>query len=381
VRKKPGHRALALLIVALICVALGGGRAEAAEPTAYELPDATHARSLAVANDGTVWFAPRRGSEWSGGHGPVVAALTPGGSVAEYDVKGIGSVGHVALGPADEVWISGESGRFHKEVFEIARLSPTGQVERRFIVGHGDGPYLSFVRELSVSANAVWFVRQRSSRPESIERLDPTSGAIRQFVLRPRCRATALQPAPDGTLWFTEKCGDYVSRGPSTPTDASLGRIEPNGRIVRQSIVAADYPVALAIGPEGTVWFGALRRYNHPDQIGRLTKAGNLAEFPVPDGFPTSIAVGAEGRLWFQGSFGGRVYGAIDSIGLGGSVGKPVCAYSGCGLEPADLTSAPDGSFWYGLVAPNLNTGGGGAGLGIEMEIANEAGFIGHLVP
>lgn len=377
--KKAMRRILPLLFIALICG--GGATAEAAEPVAYELPDATHAGSLAVTSNGTVWFAPRRGYEWKGAKGPVIAALTPEGHVVEYGVKGVGSVGDVAVGPADEVWITGERGRYHKEVFEIARLSPTGQVSQHFVVGHGDGPYLSFVRELAVAASGVWFVRQHSSRPESIERLDPTTGAIKQFNLRHRCRATALQPAPDGTLWFTEKCGDYVSRGPSTPTEANLSRIEPDGKIVRRPIVAADYPVSLAIGPEGTVWFGALRRYDHPPQIGRLTKEGKLDEFPVPDSYPTSIAVGPEGRLWFESSTGGRVSGDLDSISIGGKVGPRVCAYSGCRLEPTALIAAPDGDLWYGLIAPNLNTGGGGSGIAIDMEIANEAGFIGHFAP
>jgi streptogramin lyase len=182
-------------------------------------------------------------------------------------------------------------------------------------------------------------------------------------------------------VWFTEKCGSYISHGPSTSTEASIGRIEPSGKIVRRAIVAADYPVALAIGPEGTVWFGALRRYNHPSQVGRLTKTGKLVEFPVPNALPYSIAVGPEGRLWFQSSFGGWVYRALNSIGLGGRLGKPICATPSCQLAPGGLTSAPDGSLWYGLTAPNLNTGGGGSGLYIGMEIANEAGSIAHLIP
>jgi streptogramin lyase len=372
---------LVAFLAATAAFAVAAGNAGAAELTTYQLPTATHAASLGHASDGTVWFVPSRGTKWEGKSESIVGSLGPDGTVIEHEVAGVGAIQRVAVGPQDEIWISAQSGSFGKELFEMARLSPTGELEQRYTVGHGDGPYLSAVRSLAVTAGEVWFVRQRSSRPESIERLDPTTGAVRQFFLRPRCRATALQPAPSGTVWFTEKCGSYVSHGPSTPTEASIGRIEPSGKIVRRKIVAANYPVALAIGPEGTVWFGALRRYNHSSQVGRLTKAGKLVEFSVPNGRPGSIAVGPDGRLWFQSSFGGRVYGALNSIGLGGRLGKPICAAASCQLEPGGLTSAPDGSLWYGLTAPNLNTGGGGSGLFIGMEIANEAGSIGHLVP
>ena len=372
---------LVALLAATAAFAVAAGGAGAAEPTTYQLPTATHAASLGVATDGTVWFVPSRGTKWEGKSESIVGSLGPDGTVTEHVVAGFGAIQHVAVGPQDEIWLSAESGSFGKELFKIARLSPTGELEQRYTVGRGEGPYGSAVRSLAVGAGAVWFVRQRSSRPESIERLDPATGAVRRFFLRPRCRATTLRPAPGGTVWFTEKCGDYVSHGPSTPTEASIGRIEPSGKIVRRAIVAADYPVALTIGPEGTVWFGALRRYNHPSQVGRLSKAGKLVEFPVPNGWPGSIAVGPEGRLWFKSSFGGRVYGALNSIGLGGKLGKPVCAAPFCQLEPGGLTSAPDGSLWYGLTAPNLNTGGGGSGLFIGMEIANEAGSIAHLVP
>jgi streptogramin lyase len=373
-----------MLITLLALTAAFAGAADnagAAAPTIYPLPTATHAASLEVTTDGTVWFVPSRGTKWEGKSESVVGSVGPDGTVTEHEVVGLGAIQGLAVGPQGEVWISAKSGSFGKELFEIARLSATGELEQRFAVGRGGGLYESSVRSLAVGAGAVWFVFQRAGRPVSIERLDPATGTVRPFFLRPKCRVTALQPALDGTVWFTEKCGDYVTNGPSTPTKASLGRIEPSGKIVRRAIVAADYPVALAIGPEGTVWFGALRRYNHPSQVGRLTKAGKLAEFPVRNGWPGSIAVGPEGRLWFQSSVGGRVYGYLNSIDLGGRLGTPICAAPSCQLQPGGLTSAPDGSLWYGLTAPNLNTGGGGSGLFISMEIANEAGSVAHLVP
>jgi streptogramin lyase len=370
------------LIAAWSVLAITAAAADAAKPTQYELPDATHAHSLAPAPDGTVWFVPSRGNHWVGENRSILGSVTPGGTVVELEVAGFGAINRVAVAPQGEIWISGKSGTYGDESFEVARVSPTGKLERLYSVGHADGPYLSSVRLLSATTSAIWFVRQRSSRPESIERLDPATGGVRRFTLRPRCHATALQPAPDGTLWFAEKCGSYVSRGPSTPTKASIGRIEPSGTIIRRPIIAADYPAALAIGPNGTIWFGATRRYDQPNRVGLLTKDGEVAEFPVPDGMPSSIAVGPDGHLWFQSALGGRgAYRALNSIGVDGELGTPICADPGCQLEPDALTSASDGSLWYGLRRPNLNRGGGGSGLFIGEEIDNEAGFIAHLIP
>jgi streptogramin lyase len=294
----PGFLALLTATAAFAVVVSNAG---AAEPTTFQLPTATHAASLGIATDGTVWLVPSRGTIWEGKSGSIVGSLGPDGTVTEYEVAGFDAIQRVAVGPQGAIWISSQSRPYGKELFNVARLSPTGELEQRYTVGHGDGPYASAVRSLAATAGAVWFVRQRSSRAESIERLDPTTGAVRQFFFRPKCRATALQPAPGGTVWFTEKCGNYIARGPSTPTEPNIGRIEPSGKIVRRrAIVAADYPVALTLGPGGTVWFGALRRYNHPSQVGRLTKAGKLAEFPVPNGWPRRSRSGGKVSSGFR---------------------------------------------------------------------------------
>jgi streptogramin lyase len=113
--------------------------------------------------------------------------------------------------------------------------------------------------------------------------------------------------------------------------------------------------------------------------VGRITGAGSLALYPILDGLPYSIAVGPERRLWFQSSFGGWNFRALDSIGIDGRTGEPIDPT--CSLAPTGLVAAADGSLWYALTRPNLNTGGGGSGLYIGNEIANEAGSIGNLMP
>jgi len=49
-------------------------------------------------------------------------------------------------------------------------------------------------------------------------------------------------------------------------------------------------------GPDGNLWFTEYAS----DQIGRMTPAGVVTEFPLPAGSaPYGIVVGPDGNLWF----------------------------------------------------------------------------------
>jgi streptogramin lyase len=363
-----------LSVAALVLLALPP-TAAAAESTSYELTAATHTHSPAITADGTAWFVPERGTKWEGRSRSILGSVAPDGVVSEREIPGFSTVNGVSVDPGGELWVSGYRGHnsFHK-VFEIAHLSPTGELLRRYVVGRGQGHIWS----MSASAGAVWLIRE-SSRPErwseSIERISIASGKVRSFPLPAKCNAFALDVAPDGTPWFTERCEG--ARGGGASSKASLSHIDAGGKVLHHPIAGTNHPITLAIGPEGTVWFGAWGYYR-ANRVGRLTTSGRLSEFPIPHGSPYSIAAGPEGRLWF-GSFHGAHARYLDSIGVGGDLGVPICADPTCNLEPTGMTRAPDGSLWYGLIRPNYNTGGGGSGLYIEEEIHNEAGFLGHL--
>jgi len=367
-------------------MALTTATAEAAEPTISELPDATHARSLAAAKDGTVWFVPTRGTEAEDKRGPIVGALAADGTVTEHEVAGFVVVNGLTLGPMDEVWVSGADEDAAGETYlEIGRLSPSGELAQSFTVGRAQGGW-GLLRQLTVADSAAWFVRDGPRLRDTIERLSIADGTVRRFVTRPRCNVAALAAGTAGAVWFTERCRAYREGSEGwAPGTSSIARISLGGKIARYPLHASrDIPISLAIEPTETVWFGVTHRkpsgYSVA-KIGRLTKNGVLAEFPAPDALPFSIAVGPERRLWFQSSFGGWDYRALNSIGPKGKIAKPICASPSCQLEPTGLTAAPDHNLLYGLSRPNLNTGGGGSGLLIGMEIANEAGFIAHLVP
>jgi streptogramin lyase len=366
-RSTLGKLAASGLLAIWALLAAATSAADGATPTIYPLTEATHASSIAPAPDGTVWFVPSRGTRWEGGSESIIGSITSDGTVVEHEVSGFGPIQRVAVGPQGELWILGESGGYRDEVFELGRVSTTGELERRYVIGHGHGPYRSAVGELTVTTYGVWFVRERSGGSASIERLDPATGAIRRFSPTPGYRAYGLAGTRDGSVWFTE--------GDSGRID--VGRIRPGATVQLWRVEGrATVPVSIAAGREGTVWFGLAN-----GRVGRITPTRSLALFKVPDSFLYSIAVGTEGRLWFQSSFGGWNARALNSIGIGGRLGQPICADPTCQLNPRGLAWTPDGSLWYGLERPNLNTGGGGSGLGIEEEINNEAGSVARLVP
>jgi streptogramin lyase len=364
-------------LLGLVLFAVLSAAAAAAEPTSYELPDATHAGPLAITTGGTAWFVPSRGTEWEGHDHSIVGSLAPDGTVSEQEIAGFSTISDVAIGPGDALWVSGFRGRnYRHKLFEIGLLSTTGKLLRRYTVGRGQGR----IRSMAASAGAVWLIRERWNHTRSfisIEGISIASGKVRGLLLRPNCHAYALDVAPDGTPWFTEKCGGFLGEGASSKT--SISRIEPDGKVVRRRIAARNYPVTLTIGPDGTVWFGAWRYYQ-ASRIGRLTRSGKLAEFRLSIGSPYSIAVGPEGHLWFPSSLYRGYARALDSIDASGHMGVPICADPTCDLEPGNVTRASDGSLWYGLRSHNYNTGGGSSGFYIEDQINNEAGFLGHLI-
>ena len=367
-------RLLRLLLPLLAALALGAAPATAAEPTVFELPTATHAEGLATSGDGTVWFDPTHGSEWEGPAETAIGHLGADGTLAELPSEGFAEP---VIGPSGEVWVNLQIRDAQgSEVRQIASLSPAGEIGTRFKVGRGGG----YIGPMVVGPRAVWFLKSLGRTPPTIERVGRTDGRQEQVkVVADNCDVTALAVAADETLWFSEACR---RRGPdgNEVGSASVTRLRPDGELKRWKLAGGGYPMPVLLGRGGTVWVGATGN-SGVGAIDRIDRHGALAEYPVPDGDPTSLALGADGRVWFQSTFGGHVFRALDWVGPGGKVGKPICADPACKLEPTSLRAAPDGTLWYGLTKPH-SIGGGGVTQILEGEaIANEAGFIARFVP
>lgn len=147
---------------------------------------------------------------------------------------------------------------------------------------------------------------------------------------------------PDNKLWFTE-----------CDATSSIGRIDP-AQVGQQNPAidhfptptASSCPIDITTGPGGDVWFTELG-----GNIGRITTAGTIIEFPVPGSPPLfGITHEPDGNLWFVVNCCGERNGKIGRMTPTGQVTLfPVAL----GTSPAPgITTGPDGNLWF--TATNL---------------------------
>jgi virginiamycin B lyase len=139
---------------------------------------------------------------------------------------------------------------------------------------------------------------------------------------------------PDGNLWVTQAGGD-----------GAIARVTKAGEVTEFPVPTAGDPTDIAVGPDGNLW------YVDPvaNVIGRITPAGSITEFT--DGLsdaaePTSIVKGSDGRLWFTEQASGKI-GAITTAGV---ITEFSSGLSGSD-QPADIAAGPDGKLWFTLTA------------------------------
>jgi virginiamycin B lyase len=96
----------------------------------------------------------------------------------------------------------------------------------------------------------------------------------------------------------------------------------------------------IAVGPDGALWFT-----ESANEIGRITKAGVVTQYPTPtepvvvgrEPYPTSITAGSDGALWFT-----EPDNKIGRITTSGAVTEyPVSS------QPSAITLGPDRAIWF----------------------------------
>ena len=160
----------------------------------------------------------------------------------------------------------------------------------------------------------------------------PTAGLITEFStgMSASAQPSGIAAGPDGNLWFTERSAD------------NIGRITPAGVITEFPIpTASAKPSWIAGGSDGNLWFTE----EGGNRIGRITPAGVITEFSSgisPSANPYGIAAGSDGNLWFTEEAGNRI-GRITPAGVITEFSTGMSASS----MPYGIAAGPDGNLWF----------------------------------
>ncbi len=150
-----------------------------------------------------------------------------------------------------------------------------------------------------------------------------------------------ITTGPDGALWFTEYGVNQI------------GRVTTAGVMTEFPIpTAGSHPWGITTGPDGALWFTE----NSASRIGRITTAGAITEFPIPMArtFPAGITTGPDGALWFTG---GDQIGRITTAGVISQFPLPAGVVTTAGSS-LGITTGPEGALWFTVYAgfePNGN--------------------------
>jgi streptogramin lyase len=274
---------------------------------------------IATGSDGNLWF-----TEPGSGR---VARVTPSGQVTQFAFPDDAAPWGIAAGPDGNLWVTDVTNGV------IWRLTPSGQLTKFTIPTAHSEPW-----QITAGPDGnLWFTEHTGGK---IGRITP-SGQVTEFdVPTSDSYPAGIAAGPDGNLWFVEV--------------AKIGRITPTGQITEFNLPPLPgtssgasgpsgtfgYPVDIAAGPDGNVWFTLLEA----GEIGRITPSGQITEFAVPDGGdgPAGIAAGPDGNLWFTYSDASLI-GRITPAGVATVFSLPSPA-----TDPFPIAAGPDGGMWFG---------------------------------
>ncbi len=363
------------IVVALIAYLLMPSAASAAEETVfYELPPATHAFSMTAGPEGALWFMGERAYSSSDEGGAVVGRLSLDGRVKVFDLPPRRDAWGIATGADGNLWFaeSYENRRGYL-VARIGRMSPGGVFDEYTLGNHVGG-----VNSVTAGPNgSLWFTSVYwvdARRKAAVGRIS-AAGEVKRFPLPPRSGPGDIVAGPDGNLWFTE-------RGAGAP---KIGRVTPAGRLTHFRLPDQERePNSIVAGPDGNLWFGeepSTYSRNFRSKVGRITTAGAIVEFRAGRERTQVHAAGPAGEVWFTSPVGRGPYG-LGSIAPGGAVASPACLKpTPCEIDADALAVGPEGALWFSASKFYAHRGGGGSGIFENLQEASEAGLVGRYVP
>jgi len=193
-----------------------------------------------------------------------------------------------------------------------------------------------------------------------VGRLDPLGGGVGWYTLtdpNPQSdRSSTLEPdeqtypvadRQDG-VWLYSQGGFYSGCNGGT----YLIRLDAGGGQQSYPFCAGPWP-GLAIGPDGSPWFGDfVNSTNVQAAINRLRPDGSSVAYPTPGTIePAIMTVGSGNVLWFAGN--PLIYGTTGDDIVRFEPDGTSTIYRVPGVNPSGLVEGPDGAMW--MTDYNLN--------------------------
>lgn len=184
---------------------------------------------------------------------------------------------------------------------------------------------------IEAADGAIWWTGMYASL---VGRLDPVTGAMKEYALPPSARPHSIVPDDDGYIWYTGNSNGTIGKlDPETgditeyPTEAGdphtaifhpngklyftsqragmLGRLDPvSGDLVEVATEARPY--GIVVDQDGTVWVA----YNGTNKLGAVDPVTmEIQYFTVPE--PRTrirrLGIDSKGMVWFVNSSMGRI--------------------------------------------------------------------------
>jgi streptogramin lyase len=146
--------------------------------------------------------------------------------------------------------------------------------------------------------------------------------------------ARGITTGPDGNLWIAETISATTAMG--STAIGQIGRITPAG-VLTEFPTTPDYrsgAAGIASGADGNLWF---TEYDAA-RIGRISRTGVFTDFLV-SGVLSAITAGPDGNLWFGQS---NQIGRITPQGVATAFTLPSQT-----SEIYGITAGPDGNVWF----------------------------------
>ena len=254
--------------------------------TELSVPD--FARGITQGPDGNIWFTMPGANPTDPGK---IGRMAPDGHIAEFTIAT--PDGHpmdITVGPDGDLWFT-ETSFATAGVHGIGRITTNGQITEFSTLSPERHP-----EAITAGPDGnVWFTDPGSSSqtPSEIGQITP-SGEIIEFLIPGKGRPTSIVTGPDNNVWFTESNG-------------KVGRITPRGKITEFSVPLNEYGGQRILGGITSGFDGRLWIIDSAGGVlWRITPSGLITQFKLPlESWPVGIAAGQDGNIWYTTWTGG----------------------------------------------------------------------------